>query len=274
MAQFAWVCAWLAIIPAVTAVWNLLLYRPPPMRGVQSGGFRPDPRPQRGGQDRAAVNAVLANRDVGSESRRARRPFDRRHGGYRARHRRPPRPGGARLRRFRRDGRASSMPAGIWPHLARHPLLVFVDADVRLSPDALGRMAAFMAERPDGRARQRLPAPGDRDFPRTARHPDDPFPAARLSADLGHEAVHRPRLRRRLRPAVHRPRRCLCQVGRAREISASLHDGVKLPRIFRRAGFFTDLFDATEIATCRMYRGGARSGRASRRTRPRAWRHP
>ena len=45
--------------------------------------------------------------------------------------------------------------------------------------------------------------------------------------------------------------------GGHREISTSLHDGVKLPRIFRRAGFFTDLFDATEIATCRMYRGGA-----------------
>src|SRR3954452_19777359 len=45
--------------------------------------------------------------------------------------------------------------------------------------------------------------------------------------------------------------------GGHREISTSLHDGVKLPRIFRRAGFFTDLFDATEVATCRMYRGGA-----------------
>jgi hypothetical protein len=37
-------------------------------------------------------------------------------------------------------------------------------------------------------------------------------------------------------------------------IQASLHDGVKLPRAFRRAGIMTDLFDATDIATCRMYR--------------------
>jgi hypothetical protein len=36
-------------------------------------------------------------------------------------------------------------------------------------------------------------------------------------------------------------------------IRASLHDGLKLPRLFRRAGFGTDLFDATPIATCRMY---------------------
>ena len=33
----------------------------------------------------------------------------------------------------------------------------------------------------------------------------------------------------------------------------SLHDGIQLPRVFRRAGFHTDLFDATDLATCRMY---------------------
>jgi hypothetical protein len=40
-------------------------------------------------------------------------------------------------------------------------------------------------------------------------------------------------------------------------IKSSLHDGIKLPRAFRRAGFRTDLFDATSIASCRMYRGAA-----------------
>src|SRR5690606_21074414 len=38
--------------------------------------------------------------------------------------------------------------------LARHPLLVFIDADVRLAPDALERIAAFMGERAPGRARE------------------------------------------------------------------------------------------------------------------------
>ena len=33
-----------------------------------------------------------------------------------------------------------------------------------------------------------------------------------------------------------------------------IHDGFALPKNFRRHGFATDLFDATEIATCRMYR--------------------
>jgi hypothetical protein len=36
-------------------------------------------------------------------------------------------------------------------------------------------------------------------------------------------------------------------------IRASLHDGVKLPRAYRRAGLVTDVFDAGDIVSCRMY---------------------
>lgn len=38
-------------------------------------------------------------------------------------------------------------------------------------------------------------------------------------------------------------------------LRASLHDGLKLPRAIRRTGAMTDLFDATGLAECRMYRG-------------------
>jgi hypothetical protein len=41
----------------------------------------------------------------------------------------------------------------------------------------------------------------------------------------------------------------------------SLHDGIKLPRVFRRAGFSTGLFDATNLATCRMYSTNAETWR-------------
>jgi hypothetical protein len=37
----------------------------------------------------------------------------------------------------------------------------------------------------------------------------------------------------------------------------SLHDGIKLPRLFRQAGFATNLFDATDLATCHMYHTNA-----------------
>lgn len=36
---------------------------------------------------------------------------------------------------------------------------------------------------------------------------------------------------------------------------ASMHDGIKMPRAFRSAGFRTDLFDGTDLVSCRMYRG-------------------
>jgi len=36
---------------------------------------------------------------------------------------------------------------------------------------------------------------------------------------------------------------------------SSMHDGVKFPRAVRRAGLRTDLFDGTELVSCRMYRG-------------------
>jgi len=36
-------------------------------------------------------------------------------------------------------------------------------------------------------------------------------------------------------------------------IRASLHDGIKLPRAYRHAGLTTDVFDASDIASCRMY---------------------
>jgi hypothetical protein len=43
-------------------------------------------------------------------------------------------------------------------------------------------------------------------------------------------------------------------VGGHEAVKSSFHDGLTLPRAYRRAGFFTDLCDASDLATCRMYR--------------------
>ncbi|MBC8165156.1 MAG: glycosyl transferase, partial [Bryobacteraceae bacterium] len=40
-------------------------------------------------------------------------------------------------------------------------------------------------------------------------------------------------------------------------IRETLHDGIRLPRAFRVAGFRTDIFDATDLASCRMYRSAS-----------------
>jgi glycosyltransferase involved in cell wall biosynthesis len=44
-------------------------------------------------------------------------------------------------------------------------------------------------------------------------------------------------------------------------IKSSLHDGVTLPRAYRRAGLTTDVFDASDLARCRMYSGWSQTFR-------------
>ncbi|HVT37420.1 MAG TPA: glycosyltransferase family 2 protein [Gemmatimonadaceae bacterium] len=140
--------------------------------------------------------------------------------------------------------------------LARHPLLVFMDADVRLAPDALARMARFMDQRgvalASGVPRQELGTLSERLL--------IPLIHFLLLGFLPMRAMRRTRM-----PALsagcgqlfiaRRDAYFLC--GGHAMLRSSLHDGLKLPRAFRRAGFSTDLFDATDIATCRMYHSNA-----------------
>ena len=135
---------------------------------------------------------------------------------------------------------------------ATHELMVFVDADVRLAPDALSRMAGFMAANDVGLASG---------FPRQITVgwaewlvlPLIHFlvvgylpigmmqrdPAPKFGVGCGQLFIARA-------PAYHR-------AGGHAAIRASLHDGITLPRAFRRAGIMTGLFDATDFSTCRMY---------------------
>ena len=140
---------------------------------------------------------------------------------------------------------------------ARHELLVFVDADVRLLPDALSRLAGAMEAGPELGLASGVP----RQITETW--------SERLLLPLIHLLLlgYRPIWldRDRLEPGfaagcgqlfVAR-RDAYRAMGGHEAIRASLHDGLTLPRAFRRAGFATALFDATPLATCRMY-GNAR----------------
>jgi hypothetical protein len=135
---------------------------------------------------------------------------------------------------------------------ASHDTWVFLDTDVRLSPDAVGRCVAFLDD-----SRASLVS----GFPRQvtgsflewlllplihfvllgflpiARSRMDNSPG--LAAGCGQLFVTR--------------RGDYLRAGGHTAIRASLHDGIKLPRAFRRAGLRTDIFDATDIASCRMY---------------------
>lgn len=197
----------------------------------------------------------------------------------------------------RRDARirlesAPPLPSGwcgkqhachVLARLARHPLLVFIDADVRLAPDALARMAEFMnrsavlqsgacqtkATNTPGR---RTALPGIALASGVPRQELGTFSERLLIPQihfilLGFLPMHA--MRRTKLPALSAGcgqlfiarRDAYLQTGGHAMIRSTLHDGVKLPRLFRQHGFKTDLFDATDLATCRMYRTNAETWR-------------
>jgi len=135
---------------------------------------------------------------------------------------------------------------------ARHSLLLFLDADVRLTPNALERMRAFMRHSgvalASGVPRQELGTFSERLL----------IPLIHFIL-LGFLPMHGMRLTRWASMSagcgqlfiVRRDAYVAC--GGHSRLKESRHDGIKLPRVFRRAGFSTDLFDATDLATCRMY---------------------
>ena len=139
--------------------------------------------------------------------------------------------------------------------LAQHansPLLVFMDADVQLTPDAVQRMTAF-GEQNDAMLASGVPRQQLGTFSERLLIPQIHFIL------LGYLPM--PLMRWTNRPAfsagcgqlfIARSEAYKVAGGHAR-IRTTLHDGIKLPRLFRCAGFKTDLFDATDIASCRMY---------------------
>ena len=156
----------------------------------------------------------------------------------------------------------SGLPAGwngkqhaCWrlAHEARHDLFVFLDADVRLAPDALPRLARFLdesgADLASGIPRQETVGPLERlliPLIHFVLLGFMPIPSMRrtqipsLSAGCGQLFAAR--------------RDGYFRAGGHAAIRGSRHDGIKLPRAFRAAGLKVDLFDATDAATCRMYR--------------------
>ena len=140
--------------------------------------------------------------------------------------------------------------------LAQYDLMVWVDADVRLAPDALSRMVGYMERTPVGLASG---------FPRqvTITWAEQlllplihflllgflPLALSRVRQDVGLGAGCGQLFIAR-RAAYDR-------AGGHAAIRASLHDGLMLPRAFRRAGEMTGLFDASRFAACRMYTNAA-----------------
>ncbi len=135
---------------------------------------------------------------------------------------------------------------------ARRDVLLFLDADVRLAPDGVARAVAFLdaseADLVSGFPRQETGCLLDwlllplihfilLGYLPLALSRRDGRPS--LAAGCGQLFVTR-------KAAYDR-------AGGHAAIRASLHDGVRLPRAYRAAGLKTDLFDAGDLARCRMY---------------------
>lgn len=246
----------LALLPLVLGLVNLLFYRPPraaPPPGVAVSVLIPARNEE--ATIGAAVEAVLASRAVKLEvvvlddhSSDATATV------VEAIARRDPR---VRLER------APPLPPGwsgkqhachVLSTRARHSVLLFQDADVRLSPDAAGRIAGFLMARDAGLVSG---------FPRQ----ETGTLSERLVVPLIHLLLlgylpmagmrwtRAPAFAAACGQLIAVRRDAYRRAGGHAAIRASLHDGLTLSRAFRRAGLMTDLFDATDLAVCRMYRG-------------------
>ena len=165
-----------------------------------------------------------------------------------------------------RDGRlrlerAPALPAGwngkqhaCWAlaQVARNPVLCFVDADVRLGPECVARMAGLMeagkSELVSGFPRQMTATTFEwmllplihfvlLGFLPVAKMRKSTLPG--FAAGCGQFMMVRSE--------------AYLECGGHSGIKLTMHDGLRLPKLFREAGLRTDLADITELASCRMY---------------------
>lgn len=137
-------------------------------------------------------------------------------------------------------------------NVARYDHLVFVDADVRLDPDAAARMVRFLedsgADLASGVPRQVTGTWLEKLM----------IPLIQFVL-LGYLPMFAMRLTNRVEYAAGCGQLMIARRGAYDDVDGhaairrSRHDGIALPRAFRAAGCRTDLFDATDLASCRMY---------------------
>jgi len=148
-------------------------------------------------------------------------------------------------------------PFGCWSLAqgAKNDILVFIDADVRLrGSEALARIsAAFLRPELDllsGVPWQRLETLSEVMIIPLIHFVLLGFlPLGRMRATTD------PRFAAACGQLMVFRKRAYFEVGGHEITRGSFHEGIGLARAFRRAGKLTDLFDATAVATCRMYSG-------------------
>jgi glycosyltransferase involved in cell wall biosynthesis len=138
-------------------------------------------------------------------------------------------------------------------HVARNDVFCFMDADVRLEPQALARMAEFL------QASDSALVSG---FPRQETGTWMEWLLLPLIHFVLLGFLPMDRMRKGTDPAFAAgcgqflmvERGAYFAAGGHAEIKATMHDGLLLPRLIRQYGMRTDLADLTGLARCRMYR--------------------
>ena len=255
------VAAGCAMLPALLCAWNMLLYREPHLDSCTELGHctLPDqvsvliPARNEERSIGASLTSVLESRGVaieivvlddGSTDRTAEvvREFAARDPRVRLEYS-PPLP---------RGWNGKQHACHVLAELARFPVLCFLDADVRLAPQAISTMAAFLAGSGSGLV-SGFPRQETETFLEWLLLPLFhfvllsylPLAAMRASAAPGFGAGCGQFLM--VRRDAYRT------AGGHARIRTTMHDGVLLPNLFRRHGFQTDIADLTHLATCRMY---------------------
>jgi hypothetical protein len=135
---------------------------------------------------------------------------------------------------------------------ARNPILCFVDADVRLGPECVARMVHFLENNNTSLVSG---------FPRQLTGTTLEWLLLPLIHFVLLGFLPIVRMRRGTDPAfaagcgqflmVRADHYFAC--GGHTQIRNTMHDGLRLPKLFRQSGYRTDLADITAHATCRMY---------------------
>ncbi|MDP9292331.1 MAG: glycosyltransferase family 2 protein [Verrucomicrobiota bacterium] len=141
--------------------------------------------------------------------------------------------------------------------LARHPLLVFIDADVRVSrPDSLARLAGFV-EQSGAALVSGVPREETCGLLEKLIIPLIHFILLGFLPLQRMRAVTDPHFAAACGQIIAVRRDVYERTGGHAAIANSLHDAIALARSFRSHGFGTDLFDATDTFDCRMYQSAA-----------------
>ncbi len=143
---------------------------------------------------------------------------------------------------------------------ARGTWLCFTDADVRFEPNCLADALTFA---------QSQKADMVSTFPRQITGSLAERLAVPMIFFILFSYLPMPRMRTTRDPAASAAcgqfilvsRNAYDKAGGHEAFKNSMHDGVKMPREVRKAGFHTDLFDGTHLLSVRMYRGLAQTWR-------------